>query len=65
MDAAIEIEHAAIADYRRSLTITTNRFKAGIAPHSDALQAETVLASAPDPRASSGGAPASSTPSPC
>ncbi len=46
VDAAIEIEHATIADYQRSLTITDNRFKAGIAPHSDALQAQTVLASA-------------------
>jgi NodT family efflux transporter outer membrane factor (OMF) lipoprotein len=46
VDAAIEIEHATIADYQRSLTITDNRFKAGIAPHSDALQALTVLASA-------------------
>ena len=46
VDAAIEIEHATIADYQRALTITNNRFKAGIAPHSDALQAQTVLAGA-------------------
>jgi len=46
VDAAIEIERATIADYQRSFTITDNRFKAGIAPHSDALQAQTLLASA-------------------
>src|SRR5204863_9155885 len=46
VDVAIGIENGIIADYQRSLTITQNRFKAGIAPHSDALQAETQLANA-------------------
>jgi NodT family efflux transporter outer membrane factor (OMF) lipoprotein len=45
-DVAIEIEHGIIADYQRALTITRNRFNAGIAPHSDALQAETQLENA-------------------
>jgi NodT family efflux transporter outer membrane factor (OMF) lipoprotein len=46
VDVAIDIEHRIIADYQRALTITQNRFHAGVAPHSDALQAETQLANA-------------------
>ena len=46
VDVAIGIENGIIADYQRSLTITQNRFKAGIAPHSDALQAQTQLSNA-------------------
>jgi NodT family efflux transporter outer membrane factor (OMF) lipoprotein len=45
-DVAIDIEHGIIADYQRSLTITHNRFHAGIAPHSDELQAQTQLVNA-------------------
>jgi NodT family efflux transporter outer membrane factor (OMF) lipoprotein len=46
VDVAIAIEHGIIADYQRALTITRNRFNAGVAPHSDALQAETQLENA-------------------
>ncbi len=46
VDVAIDIENRIIADYQRALTITNNRFKAGVAPHSDALQAQTQLANA-------------------
>ncbi|MFL5296788.1 MAG: efflux transporter outer membrane subunit [Phenylobacterium sp.] len=46
VDVAIGIENGIIADYQRSLTITQNRFNAGVAPHSDALQAQTQLANA-------------------
>jgi NodT family efflux transporter outer membrane factor (OMF) lipoprotein len=46
VDVAIDIENRIIADYQRALTITRNRFNAGIAPHSDALQAETQLENA-------------------
>jgi NodT family efflux transporter outer membrane factor (OMF) lipoprotein len=35
-----------VAGYQRSLTIATNRYNAGVAPHSDALQAQTQLANA-------------------
>ena len=45
-DAEIEIAKATVAAYQRSLTITNNRFNAGIAPHSDVLQAQTQLANA-------------------
>jgi NodT family efflux transporter outer membrane factor (OMF) lipoprotein len=35
-----------VAAYQRALTITQNRYNAGIAPHSDVLQAQTQLANA-------------------
>ncbi|MGZ5194073.1 MAG: efflux transporter outer membrane subunit [Ramlibacter sp.] len=35
-----------VEGYQRSLTIATNRYNAGVAPHSDALQAQTQLANA-------------------
>jgi NodT family efflux transporter outer membrane factor (OMF) lipoprotein len=35
-----------VAGYQRSLTIATNRYNAGVAPHSDSLQAQTQLANA-------------------
>jgi len=46
VDVAISIENGIIADYQRSLTITKNRFNAGVAPHSDLLQAQTQLTNA-------------------
>jgi NodT family efflux transporter outer membrane factor (OMF) lipoprotein len=42
-DAAADLVQATVAGYRRSLQIATNRFNAGIAPHSDVLQAQTQL----------------------
>ena len=45
-DAEIALERATVEAYQRSLTIAQNRFNAGIAPHSDVLQAQTQLANA-------------------
>jgi NodT family efflux transporter outer membrane factor (OMF) lipoprotein len=46
----LDVQHAlleeTVAGYQRSLTIATNRYNAGVAPHSDALQAQTQLANA-------------------
>lgn len=44
-DAQIALLTQAAAGYRRSLQITQNRYAAGIAPHSDVLQAQSQLAS--------------------
>jgi NodT family efflux transporter outer membrane factor (OMF) lipoprotein len=46
VDAARVILASTIAGYQRVLEITQNRFKAGIAAHSDVLQAQTQLANA-------------------
>jgi NodT family efflux transporter outer membrane factor (OMF) lipoprotein len=46
VDAAIAILKSTIEGYQRALQITTNRFNAGIAAHSDVLQAQTQLANA-------------------
>ena len=45
-DAEIDIARATVTAYQRSLTIAQNRYNAGIAPHSDLLQAQTQLANA-------------------
>lgn len=45
-DAALGIIASTIDAYQRVLQITQNRFKAGIAAHSDVLQAQTQLANA-------------------
>jgi NodT family efflux transporter outer membrane factor (OMF) lipoprotein len=45
-DTEIAFVNSTIAGYQRSLEITTNRYNAGIAPHSDALQAQAQLANA-------------------
>lgn len=45
-DAQIILLTEVVDGYRRSLKITQNRFNAGVAPHSDVLQAQTQLASA-------------------
>ena len=45
-DAQIYLLTEVVDGYKRSLQITQNRFNAGIAPHSDVLQAQTQLASA-------------------
>jgi NodT family efflux transporter outer membrane factor (OMF) lipoprotein len=42
-DAELALDRASVEGYRRSLTITTNRYNAGIAPKSDVLQAQTQL----------------------
>jgi NodT family efflux transporter outer membrane factor (OMF) lipoprotein len=46
----LDVQHAlleqTVEGYQRSLTIATNRYNAGVAPHSDALQAQTQLANA-------------------
>jgi NodT family efflux transporter outer membrane factor (OMF) lipoprotein len=42
-DAAIGILKTTIEGYQRSLQITQNRFNAGVAAHSDVLQAQTQL----------------------
>jgi NodT family efflux transporter outer membrane factor (OMF) lipoprotein len=46
IDAAIAILKTTIEGYQRALQITQNRFNAGIAAHSDVLQAQTQLANA-------------------
>jgi NodT family efflux transporter outer membrane factor (OMF) lipoprotein len=43
-DAEIALLTQVIAGYQRSLEITRNRYNAGIAPHSDLLQAQSQLA---------------------
>jgi NodT family efflux transporter outer membrane factor (OMF) lipoprotein len=43
-DSEIALLTQTVAGYRRSLQIAQNRFEAGIAPHSDALQAQSQLA---------------------
>jgi len=45
-DAQIALLTETVANYRKSLTITENQYKAGIAPHSDALQAQAQLSAA-------------------
>jgi NodT family efflux transporter outer membrane factor (OMF) lipoprotein len=42
-DAQIAVDRATVEAYQRSLTITQNRYKAGVAPKSDVLQAQTQL----------------------
>lgn len=42
-DTDLALDQATVAAYRRTLQITTNRFNAGVAPHSDVLQAQTQL----------------------
>ncbi|HEY3695080.1 efflux transporter outer membrane subunit [Phenylobacterium sp.] len=44
-DAEIALVQRTVDGYRRTYEITENRYKAGIVAHSDALQAETQLAS--------------------
>jgi NodT family efflux transporter outer membrane factor (OMF) lipoprotein len=46
VDAEIAIAKATVDAYQRSLSIAQNRFNAGVAPHSDVLQAQTQLANA-------------------
>jgi NodT family efflux transporter outer membrane factor (OMF) lipoprotein len=46
LDAQHASQAQTIAGYQRSATIAQNRYKAGVAAHSDALQAETQLANA-------------------
>ena len=45
-DAEIALLREVVEGYRRSLQIAQNRYNAGVAPHSDALQAQSQLASA-------------------
>jgi NodT family efflux transporter outer membrane factor (OMF) lipoprotein len=45
-DAEIALVNRTVEGYRRSLTITQNRYAAAIAPRSDVLQAQTQLANA-------------------
>ncbi|GAB3470425.1 efflux transporter outer membrane subunit [Massilia terrae] len=45
-DATLALLNTTIEGYQRALQITTNRYKAGIAAHSDVLQAQTQLANA-------------------
>ncbi|HEY8004651.1 MAG TPA: efflux transporter outer membrane subunit [Phenylobacterium sp.] len=45
-DAEIAIDQATVEGYQRSLTIAQNRYKAGVAPKSDVLQAQTQLLNA-------------------
>jgi NodT family efflux transporter outer membrane factor (OMF) lipoprotein len=45
-DAQIASLTATVDAYQRSLTIATNRYNAGIAPHTDVFQGESQLASA-------------------
>jgi NodT family efflux transporter outer membrane factor (OMF) lipoprotein len=45
-DAEIDLLQKTVEGYRRTARITTNRYKAGIVAHSDALQAETQVANA-------------------
>lgn len=42
-DAELRLDQATVEGYRRSLQITQNRYDAGLAPHSDVLQAQTQL----------------------
>jgi NodT family efflux transporter outer membrane factor (OMF) lipoprotein len=43
-DAEIALLTETVAGYQRSLQIAQNRYNAGVAPHSDALQAQSLLA---------------------
>ena len=43
-DAEIALLSEVVAGYRKSLQIAQNRYDAGVAPHSDVLQAQTQLA---------------------
>ncbi len=45
-DATLALLNTTIDGYQRALQITQNRYKAGIAAHSDVLQAQTQLANA-------------------
>jgi NodT family efflux transporter outer membrane factor (OMF) lipoprotein len=45
-DAQRKLLEAAIADYQRVVTITENRYQAGVAPKTDVLQAQTQLSNA-------------------
>jgi NodT family efflux transporter outer membrane factor (OMF) lipoprotein len=45
-DIELALDQASVAAYQRALTIADNRYKAGLAPHSDVLQAQTQLANA-------------------
>ncbi len=45
-DAQRTLLEAAIADYQRVVTITENRYKVGVAPKTDLLQAQTQLSNA-------------------
>jgi NodT family efflux transporter outer membrane factor (OMF) lipoprotein len=45
-DAELALLDDIIAGYQRAETITQNRYDAGVAPHTDLLQAQTTLASA-------------------
>ena len=45
-DAQLTILASTVVGYQRSLTIATNRYNAGIGPHSDVWQAQAQLASA-------------------
>jgi NodT family efflux transporter outer membrane factor (OMF) lipoprotein len=45
-DAQIDLLTKTMAGYQRNLQITGNRFNAGLAPHTDLLQAQTQLANA-------------------
>lgn len=45
-DATLALLNTTIEGYQRALQITQNRYKAGIAAHSDVLQAQTQLANA-------------------
>ncbi|HET9161061.1 MAG TPA: efflux transporter outer membrane subunit, partial [Caulobacteraceae bacterium] len=42
-DVELALDKATVEGYRRSLTITQNRYNAGVAPKSDVLQAQTQL----------------------
>ena len=44
-DTQVALLTQAVAGYQKSLQIAQNRFNAGIAPHSDVLQAQSLLAS--------------------
>jgi len=43
LDAQLDAYQATITGYRRAVAITANRYRAGVAPHADLLQAETTL----------------------
>ncbi|MES2990079.1 MAG: efflux transporter outer membrane subunit [Pseudomonadota bacterium] len=45
-DAELELLRRTVAAYQRAVTITQNRYTAGIAPRTDLLQAQTQLANA-------------------
>lgn len=46
VDAQRDLFDAVIADYRRALTITSNKYRAGVVAHSDVYQAQTSLSNA-------------------